>query len=158
RRTALVAYDQPGACRDAADAGERETELLREQAKTPLGAFRSSKAQLVVVAAREKTSQRKRALAHGDALVDRPAPWNPGHLHRGADARGPQQMTEIADQAIGNIDRRSGDSSQPLAERHPRRRAQERGVAARQLIGGERYAAPMVREGERRVAEPARHV
>src|SRR5260221_10324478 len=67
-------------------------------------------------------------------------------------------MAEIADQSIGDIDRRGGEPPQPLAQCDARTRTQKRVVAVAKLVGAEHGARPMMSERKRRVADPTRDI
>src|SRR5260370_33503553 len=67
-------------------------------------------------------------------------------------------MGEIADQSIGDIDRRGGEPPQPPAQYDARTRTQKRVVAVAKLVGAEHGARPMMSEGKGRVAESTRDI
>ena len=109
---------------------------------TPAGARRRAdgvaargsrgEAELVVVAAGEQARQRRVALGGSQLGVERGATGQRGELDDGADAAALEEMTEVAGEAIGHVDRRRRDTAQRLPERHARRRRVEARAQARQ--------------------------
>src|SRR5262250_2523266 len=66
-------------------------------------------------------------------------------------------MRQVASETVGEIDGRTGDTAQTLAQGNARVGSLQRTLAARELGRRQLDVARMVGECERRIAEPPRH-
>src|SRR6266508_2175525 len=155
RPAVFVPHDESCALFDAADAREREVELLRQRADVCCRSRRRSEAQLIVVAARQQAIERQAAFVAGETAIQRRRTRQRRELEACTHARGIEDVAEIAYKAVGNIDRRGRDAAQPLSKLDARCGPQQRRFALGELIGGKDYALPMMRESERSIAQGA---
>src|SRR3989475_4454896 len=121
----FVAYEQSPALSDAADAREREVELLRQRADVRGRARRCREAQLIVVAARQQAIERQAAFISGETLIQDCGTRQRRELEGCAHARSIEDVAEIADETIGNIDGGGRDAAQAISELDPGRRPQQ---------------------------------
>src|SRR5207253_188460 len=134
---------------------EREAQLLRNRADLRGRARRCGKAQLIVVATRQQAIERKAAFISGETLIQDRGTRQRRELKGCAHARSIENVTEIADEAIGNIDGGGRDAAQAISELDPWRRPQQCSFTLRKLVRGKDHALPMMRESERGIAQPA---
>ena len=87
--------------------------------------------------------------------VERLRTRNRGQLQYRAHFRRFEDVSEIADQTIGNIDRGRRDTAQLYTESDPRRGPQKRVPTSGGFIGGKNNPAGVMRECKRRIAERA---
>src|SRR5437764_101032 len=154
RLSALVSHDELAAWIDAANAGEGQRELPRELLKRRFGARWRGEAELVVIPAGKETFERQRALGAREPAIERRGSWQRRELDRRADARGFEDVSEIAGEPVGDVDGRAREPAQALAERDSRGRTQQCMLAMSEFIGCERDEAPVMRERERGITEP----
>src|SRR3989442_8525079 len=153
RLAIFIAHDEVCALFDRADAREHELDLLCQCADVRRRARRCSEAQLIIVAACQQTIERQTAFVADETAIQDCGTRQRRELQGCADARGVEDVAEIADEAIGNIDRRSRDAAQPLSQLDPRCGPQQRAFTLRELVGSKGYTAPMMRHTDRRVAQ-----
>ena len=105
---------------DAADAGHRDA-APRSAARAPHRRrdARRAEEQLVVVAAGQHAFALQRQRLRGQRARSR---GSASTSTRGADAGAAQHMAEVAEQAVGDVDRAGGNAAQRHAERHARLR------------------------------------
>src|ERR1043165_36704 len=148
----LVPNDQTGSRLDTAYPRQREAKLDRERLQGRLCTLRRREAQLVIVAAGEKTLERERALRAGETRLDRRRARQRGKIDDRADLRRLEDVAKIAGESVGYVDRRAREPAQALAERDARGRSRQRMLAVRMLVGREQHAPGVMRERERRIA------
>ena len=76
-------------------------------------------------------------------------------IDRGADPGSVEHVAQIADQAVGHIDRGAGDAAQRQAQRNARGRTRQRVLAGCKIGAFEPDPAQLVRDRQRRIAELA---
>ena len=80
---------------------------------------------------------------------------NRGQLEHRAHLRRFEDMSEVADQAVGNVDRGRSKTAQCDAESDPRGGPQERVLTRGGFVGGKSKATGVMRERQRRIAKCA---
>src|SRR5437016_6001206 len=125
---------QPGIGFDDANAREPQSQLDADGPDgMTLGCSRRE-AQLVIIAARQHALQRKIAIAYCEARREGWMAWQRFQLDGCAQRRTLQDMTKVAHQAVGNVDRRVRMLQQALSQRDARLGHMQRAVAMLRLV------------------------